>query len=49
MWLALEEAGDCEMPFRCIANGSGECDRLFSQFTKEIRPTCLSFVITVVY
>ena len=47
MWLILEEAGDCERPFRCIADGSGECDRLFHSF-RDIRLTCLSFAITAV-
>ena len=47
MWLIFEEAGDCERPFRCIADGSGECDRLFHSF-REIRLTCLSFAITAV-
>ena len=36
MWLTLKDAGDRERPFRCIA--------MVSQFTKGIRPTCLSLL-----
>ena len=36
MRLTLEEAGDCERPFRCVADGSGECDGLFHSLRKGL-------------
>ena len=36
VWLTLEEGGDCGRPFRCIADGSGECDRLFHNLQKRL-------------
>ena len=36
MWLTLEEVGDCERSFRCVADGSEEYDRLFHGLRKGL-------------
>ena len=43
--LPLQETGDCERPFRCIAASGVHHCLIVSQFMKEIIRTCLSFVI----